>query len=417
MIKHKDHFHGSDLEKIEEIYGIKKEEIVSFSANVNPLGVSPLLRTTLADKIDAITTYPDREYTSLRKCIAAYCGTDHENVIVGNGSTELISLFIQIEHPKKAMIIGPTYSEYEREISLGGGTTLYYPLREKDDFRLDVNDFISHLNENIDLLVICNPNNPTSSCITSTDMRRILDACKEYDIYVMVDETYVEFAENMEEIDSVPLTNYYNNIVILRGTSKFFAAPGLRLGYAITGNRDLIKAINTRKNPWTINSLAVVAGETMFSDTAYIKETKDLITKERARMYQAFCESPDYKVYKPSGNFMLVRILRNDLTSQELFDRAIREKMMIRDCSTFPFSIIQLSLYQPRRIWYTKNVSTHSQRRGAYHELRLHLYIHTAFLNDFADSGTFTDSCGRHRAVHAVCPQAESLPRRGSPAA
>lgn len=337
MIKHKDHFHGSDLEKIEEIYGIKKEEIVSFSANVNPLGVSPLLRTTLADKIDAITTYPDREYTSLRKCIAAYCGTDYENVIVGNGSTELISLFIQIEHPKKAMIIGPTYSEYEREISLGGGTTLYYPLREKDDFRLDVNDFISHLNENIDLLVICNPNNPTSSCITSTDMRRILDACKEYDIYVMVDETYVEFAENMEEIDSVPLTNYYNNIVILRGTSKFFAAPGLRLGYAITGNRDLIKAINTRKNPWTINSLAVVAGETMFSDTAYIKETKELITRERARMYQAFSESPDYKVYKPSGNFMLVRILRDGLASQDLFDRAIHEKMMIRDCSTFPF--------------------------------------------------------------------------------
>ena len=82
MIKHKDHFHGSDLEKIEEIYGIKKEEIVSFSANVNPLGVSPLLRTTLADKIDAITTYPDREYTSLRKCIAAYCGTDNEKLMV-----------------------------------------------------------------------------------------------------------------------------------------------------------------------------------------------------------------------------------------------------------------------------------------------------------------------------------------------
>ena len=154
MIKHKDHFHGSDLEKIEEIYGIKKEEIVSFSANVNPLGVSPLLRQTLSDKIDAITSYPDREYTSLRKCIAKYCGTDYENIIVGNGSTELISLFIQIEHPKKAMIIGPTYSEYEREISLGGGTTLYYPLKEKDNFKLDVEDFISHLNESIDFLVI-----------------------------------------------------------------------------------------------------------------------------------------------------------------------------------------------------------------------------------------------------------------------
>lgn len=141
-------------------------------------------------------------------------------------------------------------------------------------------------------------------------MRHILDACKEHDIYVMVDETYVEFADNMAEISAVPLTNYYNNIVILRGTSKFFAAPGLRLGYAITGNRDLIKSINTRKNPWTINSLAVVAGETMFRDTAYIKATKDLISSERARIYRTFQKSPDFKVYEPSGNFMLIRILK-----------------------------------------------------------------------------------------------------------
>ena len=232
MIKHKDHFHGSDLEKIEEIYGIKKEEIVSFSANVNPLGISFRLREELSSHIDAITTYPDREYTSLRKCIAAYCGTEYENVIVGNGSTELISLFIQIEHPKKALVIGPTYSEYEREIALGGGTTLYYPLKESDNFKLNVEDFLTHLNESIDLLVICNPNNPTSSSIRRGEMRHILDACKQHDIYVMVDETYVEFADDMEEISAVPLTNYYNNIVILRGTSKFFAAPGLRLGYA-----------------------------------------------------------------------------------------------------------------------------------------------------------------------------------------
>lgn len=337
MIKHKDHFHGSDLEKIEQIYGIRKEEIVSFSANVNPLGVSPLLRTALSEQIDAITTYPDREYTSLRKCIAEYCGTEYENVIVGNGSTELISLFIQIEHPKKALIVGPTYSEYEREISLGGGTTLYYPLKEKDMFRLDVEDFIAHLNESLDLLVICNPNNPTSSCITRNEMRHILDACKQHDIYVMVDETYVEFADNMEEISAVRLTNYYNNIVILRGTSKFFAAPGLRLGYAITGNRDLIKSINTRKNPWTINSLAVVAGETMFRDTDYIHKTKELISRERARMFAALEESGEYKLYPPSGNFILAQIKRDGLTSQDLFDRAIREKMMIRDCSTFPF--------------------------------------------------------------------------------
>lgn len=337
MIQHKDHFHGSDLEKIEQVYGIKKEEIISFSANVNPLGVSPRLRSTLADHIDAITTYPDREYTALRRCIAGYVNTDYENIIMGNGSTELISLFIQIEHPKKALIIGPTYSEYEREISLGGGICLYYPLKEEDNFALNVSHFTAQLNESIDLVVICNPNNPTSSAITRKDMRKILDICKQNDIFVMVDETYVEFADNYEEIDSIPLTAFYNNIVILRGTSKFFAAPGLRLGYAVTGNRDLIKSINTRKNPWTINSLAVIAGEIMFTDTAYIQETKSLISQERARIYNAFSRDSRFKVYPPSGNFMLVRLLEENMTSGLLFDRAIREKMMIRDCSTFPF--------------------------------------------------------------------------------
>ena len=106
MIKHKDHFHGSDLEKIEKIYGIKKEDIISFSANVNPLGISPLLREKIATQIDCITTYPDRDYVELRNNIAEYCKTEMENIVVGNGSTELISLFTQILKPKKAMILG-----------------------------------------------------------------------------------------------------------------------------------------------------------------------------------------------------------------------------------------------------------------------------------------------------------------------
>ncbi len=337
MLKHKDHFHGSDLEQIELCYGIKKEDIVSFSANVNPKGISPLLRKTLSERLDAITSYPDREYTSLRRSIADYVHSEPEHIIVGNGSTELISLFIQIEHPKKALVLGPTYSEYEREIFLGGGATHYYPLKESDEFRLDLSDFTNHLNESVDLLVICNPNNPTSSSITRDSMRRILDVCKQYNIFVMVDETYVEFADHMDEITSVPLTHYYNNIIILRGTAKFFAAPGLRLGYAVTGNRDLVEAINTRKNPWTINSLAVIAGESMFSDDAYIRQTKELISLERTNVYETLKLCPDFKPYPPSANFILAKILKNGVTSQELFDRAIRRGMMIRDCSTFPF--------------------------------------------------------------------------------
>ena len=346
----KPEFHGSDLEKIEEYYHIPKEEIICFSANVNPLGLSKKVKKELASNLDVITRYPDRNYTSLREAIGNYCGASPAHIVVGNGSTELISLLISQRAPKKALLLGPTYSEYNRELSLINASTETYLLREEDDFLLNADDFLSACTEDIDLVIICNPNNPTSSAIQTGDMERIIRECKKRNIFVMIDETYVEFADNMADISAVPLTNYYNNIVILRGTSKFFAAPGLRLGYAITGNRDLIKSINTRKNPWTINSLAVVAGETMFRDTAYIKATKDLISSERARIYRTFQKSPDFKVYEPSGNFMLIRILKDDLTSQDLFDRAIREKMMIRDCSTFPFldnKYIRLCIMNP----------------------------------------------------------------------
>lgn len=337
MIKHSDHFHGSDLEIIEKVYGIKKEDIVSFSANVNPLGISPKLKATLSQRIDAIMSYPDREYSNLRRCIGAYVGTDMENIIVGNGSTELISLFIHIKHPKKALIIGPTYSEYEREVTLGGGTTRYYRLEEELDFVLDIPTLEEELTSDVELLVICNPNNPTSTSITRNDMRKILDICKQKGIFVMVDETYVEFAEDILKITSVPLTGYYNNLIILRGISKFFAAPGLRLGYAICGNVDLLKEMNQRKNPWTINSLAAIAGEIMFTDDAYIKNTRALIAAERERICNKLKECKNVKYFTPTANFVLVKILREDITSMDLFEASIRKGLMLRDCSSFPF--------------------------------------------------------------------------------
>lgn len=337
MLNHKDHFHGSDLEQIEAIYHIKKEDIISFSANINPLGISGKLRSSLSQQLDAISSYPDREYKDLRRCMAAYAGTQMEHVIVGNGSTELISLFIQTYGPKKAMILGPTYSEYEREISLAGGTTLYYPLREERGFQMDAEDLCSSLNDSLDLLVLCNPNNPTSTAIARQDMRKILDACLQYGIFVMVDETYVEFTSEEDKISSVPLTHYYNNLIILRGTSKFFAAPGLRLGYAITGNQDLLRKIVTRQNPWSISSLAEIAGKLMFQDQDYIRKTRELIQGERSRLYQLLQGWDTVTVYPPMANFMLVKLKKEQVDADLLFDHCIRQGLMIRNCSTFPF--------------------------------------------------------------------------------
>ena len=120
MSEKKQEFHGSDLEKVEAYYGIKKETIIPFAGNVNPLGISPLLKKSMASHIECISEYPDRDYKELRSTLSLYCNVPMEHIIVGNGATEMISLTMQLLRPKHALLLSPTYSEYTREIDLVG---------------------------------------------------------------------------------------------------------------------------------------------------------------------------------------------------------------------------------------------------------------------------------------------------------
>lgn len=337
MEKSKHYQHGGDLEAIEEYYGIPRNQLIDFSSNVNPLGISPKAKKELAQNLDLISTYPDRKYIQLRQKIAKYTGADFDLILVGNGSTELISLFITLIHPKKSLIIGPTYSEYEREIFLNGGKAEYYPLKEELNFQLDIEHLKTYLSDAIDLLVICNPNNPTGSYIAQKELSVILDYCASKNIFVMIDETYIEFVENMDEVTAIPLSKSYDNLIILRGISKFFSSPGLRFGYGICGNPELIKRMDEIKNPWTINILASFGAGIMLEDTEYIEATKTLIHSERNKIYNTLKKWKNIKVYKPSANFVLFKLLRDDITSSMVFEKLIEQHMIIRDASSFPF--------------------------------------------------------------------------------
>ena len=336
QIEGKEHFHGSDLEKIEQYFGIPKESITGFGANVNPLGISPKMKQKLSEQIDVVTAYPDPEYTELREHIAAYAGCRQAQVIVGNGCTELISLFIHVLNPQEALIVSPTYSEYEREVRLSKGNVRYYALKESCGFQMELEDFFGAFQKETSLCILCNPNNPTSTALTPEMMEQILSWCRKRNIFVMIDETYAEFAPDHKSISSAGLLEKYDNFVILRGISKFFAAPGLRLGYAMTGSSELLSQVKMRQNPWSLNSLADAAGKLMFTDTAYIEQTRRLISSERERIYQELCTWKNIKVYQPYANFILVRILRDGLTSYDVFLHAIRRGLMLRDCSNFP---------------------------------------------------------------------------------
>lgn len=334
-MKKQPEFHGSDLEKIAEYYQIPQEEIIRFGANVNPLGLSQAVKEELAANLDIISSYPDRNYTSLKKAISGCCGADASCIAVGNGSTELISLLISQRKAKKALVIGPTYSEYARELSLTRGEIYEYNLKESENFRLNIEDFLHFIEEGTDLIILCNPNNPTSSAVCLRELEFLISEAEKRNIFVMIDETYVEFAPDVSEITAVPLTKKYDNLMVIRGVSKFFAAPGLRFGYGITSNLEFLSALLTHQNPWSLNSVGAFAGELMLKDEEYKRATRSLICSERTRLYNLLKDMAGVKVYRPYGNFILVRLLKEGITSFDVFQAAIKEKMMIRDCSSF----------------------------------------------------------------------------------
>ncbi len=343
-------FHGSDIEQIARCYGIPKETIIRFGANVNPLGLSASLREKLAANLDVITRYPDRDYKSLRKVIAEYCHSDMNYVVTGNGSTELISLLISQRNARHALVIGPTYSEYERELSLTGGRISNYYLKESEDFRLDMDDLSKSLERGVDFLILCNPNNPTSSALNQEELKAVLDECRRQNIFVMIDETYVEFAPSIEEITAMPLVPDYDNLMVIRGVSKFFAAPGLRLGYGITSNQEFLTTLKKHQNPWSLNSIGACAGELMLQETGYISETRRLIASERERCLRTLKDFRYAKTYPSYGNFILVKIRKEELDSFMIFEHAIRQGLMIRDCSSFaglPGEYIRFCIMKP----------------------------------------------------------------------
>ena len=328
-------FHGSDIEKICSYYHLNKEDIIKFGANVNPLGLSSSVREALASHIDLFSSYPDRNYTTLRNTISEYCHIPADFILPGNGSSELISLLIQEKAPKHTLILGPTYSEYSRELSFSGSTQEYYHLREEQDFCLEVDDLCQTLADNYDFLILCNPNNPTSSAIFQEELRKLLTFCSSHDIFVMIDETYVEFAPEIDKITAVPLTREFSNLMVLRGVSKFYAAPGMRLGYGITGNMDFLSKMKEKQTPWSLNSLGAYAGELMLKDQEYIQATRNLILSEREKLYRELKEIPTYKVYPAYANFILLKIQKPGLTSFDVFEACIKQGLMIRDCASF----------------------------------------------------------------------------------
>ena len=307
------HAHGGDLDAIQRTYGIPKEEIIDFSGNINPLGFPKRAEDALKENLHLICTYPDKKYKALKQAIGTYTGADPSHIVVGNGSTELISTFIQTVHAKHSIIMGPAYSEYEREVSLGGGKFEYFPLKEEEDFKLNLPALLKALTPDVGMFVACNPNNPTGTAIRTEEMREILAHCKKIGASVMIDETYIEFSDILPEICSI------------------------RLGYGVSSNQTFLDRFKTNTNPWSVNSLADFIGQHIFTDFEFHKKTQTLVSEERRKAFAELSTWKNIKAYPSEANFILLKLKTDRITAHELFEKCIQKKMLIRDASSFTF--------------------------------------------------------------------------------
>ncbi|MEG0398487.1 MAG: histidinol-phosphate transaminase, partial [Cetobacterium sp.] len=228
--------------------------------------------------------------------------------------------------------VSPTFAEYERALKVSGAQVSYFELKESENFKIDVDRLLEEIQDE-ELVVICNPNNPTGRFISLEDIDKISLVLDKKGKKLFVDEAFIEFIDNWTDKTSILLKR--KNIFILRALTKFFALPGVRLGYGLCYDTELLKKISSIREPWSVNSFAELAGKVMLKDEGYIKATELWIEEEKKWFHDELKNIKNIKPYKTESNFILIKLL--SMNSKNFRDKMIDEGIVVRDASNFKF--------------------------------------------------------------------------------
>lgn len=322
--------HGGNIYRFER----EGKDVLDFSSNINPLGVPQKFINIAKENFDKLTNYPDPYYIELREKIGEHNSVTKENIIVGNGATEILFLYMRAVKPKKVLVLAPCFSEYERALKSVGAQIEYFELKEKNNFYPDIQTLKKKLEgQHYDLFLFCNPNNPTGQLIKFDDVKDLAAICKKQDMKIFIDEAFIEFVENWKEKTAALLKN--KDVFIMRAFTKFFAIPGLRLGYGISFDEELMNKLQAEKEPWSVNTFANLAGLVMLDDKDYIKKSEKWVAEEKNFLYKELSKNKNLKVYKSECNFLLIKLLTT--TSQEIQTKLLEKNILVRDASNFQF--------------------------------------------------------------------------------
>ncbi len=296
---------------------------LDFSVNVNPLGLPDAAKQAIISSVDRFSTYPDCECTALRAALSKKHYVEMDQILCGNGASDLIFRICAAYPEQSALTLAPTFSEYERSMRLFGGTVQEYALHKENDFAI-TDDVLQALDNSIDLFFLCNPNNPTGKLIDAPLLNSILDRCNQHLILLVIDECFLEFTKGTSLI---PAISKHGNLLILRAFTKYYGMAGLRLGYLV-GNPALLYRVAPFGPEWSVSSAAQIAGIAALAEPNWESRTRALIETERRYMERALTEL-GLKVFNSQGNFLLIE------SEYPLYRALLQKQILVRACDNF----------------------------------------------------------------------------------
>ena len=326
--------HGGNVYRAARERQISLEQIVDFSASINPLGFPMTGIRAIRSALKRIVHYPDPDCWQLRQVLAQQCGVDPEMILVGNGSTELIYLLPRTLAIESALIIGPTFEEYARALMNAGSTVQYVHAKREGRFRPPLEEALRQLSakrSRFDAVFLCNPNNPTSQVMNRSALCELAETVERQQGWLIVDEAFIDYCQ---EQSVVSMLKKYPRMVVLRSLTKFYAMPGLRIGYVLAASK-IVDRLKDLQPPWSVNSLVQDASRAVLQDQTYVKDSRAFMEKERPRFVRGLRSLSGVRVYQPAANFMLVE-LPAWTSAGRVTDGLASEGLLVRDCSALP---------------------------------------------------------------------------------
>ncbi len=328
------HQHGGNLTLMAAKYGLDPEKIIDFSVNVNPLGPPEGVKDLVESGLRYITVYPEPHCEILKEDYASRLGLEPESLIFANGAVELIYLAMQALRPRTVLIPGPTFREYEIAACAFQSRLKILRLPQEKGFLPSLGSLLLAA-QGADLVFLCSPNNPTGNLFPRELVKPFLDFCDTEGIFVIVDESFLIFHNCWQELSAAGDTAVNKNLLVLQSLTKFFAIPGLRVGYGVA-HPETVTFLSRFQPPWQVNGLAQAAAIDAVQDKEYAHRTRTFIEQERPQFAEALSAVPGIKVYPSEAPYLLLE-LSEPLTAQLVADRLARKGILVRDCSNFAY--------------------------------------------------------------------------------